>query len=89
MGLPIQLRRGGSWVTVITGPPSVHLTKVTTRQAGIKTATPTQAGGELRRVRGHDTDASRTLRRSRVRDLPRSDDTKVGSSGCIAAKLTV
>ena len=81
MRLPIQFRRGGSWVTVITGPPGGYLTKVTTRQAGIKTATPTQAGGEFRRVRGHDTDASRTLRRSRVRDLPRSDDLKVVVGG--------
>ncbi len=47
MRLPIQLRRGGSWVTVITGPPSGYMTKVTTRQAGTKTATPTQAGGNV------------------------------------------
>ena len=39
---PILLRPGGSYVTVITGPPRADVRKATTREAGVRTRAPTR-----------------------------------------------
>jgi hypothetical protein len=35
-GEPILFRRGGSYVTVITGPPRADVSNTTTRDAGVR-----------------------------------------------------